>query len=101
MVGFTEALVFEVGPLGVGVSMVNPGPVDTEFFDTRGHAYEGSFPKPVSAKRVAEAVIEAVERDRLEKIIPSPLRPALVFRHLFPPLYRRGTARVLARQLSP
>ena len=25
MVGFTEALAFEVRPLGIGVSMVNPG----------------------------------------------------------------------------
>jgi short-subunit dehydrogenase len=100
MVGFTEALVFEVEPFGVGVSMVNPGPVDTEFFERRGHAYEGSFPKPVSARRVAEAVIEAVEHNRLERLIPSPMRPALVVRHLFPPLYRKGTARVLARQLG-
>jgi len=100
MVGFTEALVFEVEPLGIGVSMVNPGPVDTEFFDRRGHAYEGSYPKPVSTRKVAEAVIDAGEHNRLERIIPSPLRPALVFRHLFPPLYRKGTARVLALQLG-
>src|SRR5947209_13927454 len=44
MVGFTEALAFEVAPQGIGVSMVNPGPVKTDFFDTRGHAYEGSYP---------------------------------------------------------
>jgi short-subunit dehydrogenase len=100
MVGFTEALAFEVGPLGIGVSMVNPGPVETEFFDTRGHAYEGSFPKPVSAERVARAVIEVVEHNGLERVIPASLRPAVAVRHLLPPLYRRGTARVLSRQLQ-
>jgi short-subunit dehydrogenase len=100
MVGFTEALAFEVRPLGIGVSMVNPGPVETEFFKTRGHAYEGSYPKPVSALRVAEAVIEVVEHDGLERIIPRSLRPAVVVRHMLPPLYRRGTARVLSRQLK-
>jgi short-subunit dehydrogenase len=100
MVGFTEALAFEVGPLGIGVSMVNPGPVKTEFFATRGHAYEGSFPKPVSAERVARAVIEVVEHNGLERVIPASLRPAVAVRHVLPPLYRRGTARVLSRQLQ-
>ncbi|TMK87647.1 MAG: SDR family NAD(P)-dependent oxidoreductase, partial [Actinobacteria bacterium] len=56
MVGFTEALAFEVGPLGIGVSMVNPGPVETDFFDTRGHAYEGSYPKPVTATSASSPV---------------------------------------------
>jgi short-subunit dehydrogenase len=100
MVGFTEALAFEVAPQGIGVSMVNPGPVKTDFFDTRGHAYEGSFPKPVSAKRVADSVIEVVESDGLERVIPRALRPAVVFRHMAPPIYRRGTARVMAKQLE-
>jgi len=100
MVGFTESLAFEVGPLGIGVSMVNPGPVQTEFFDTRGHAYEGNYPKPVTAQRVAHSVIEVVESNGLERIIPRSLRPAVVVRHMLPPLYRRGTARVLAGQLG-
>ncbi len=100
MVGFTESLAFEVGPQGIGVSMVNPGPVKTEFFDTRGHAYEGSYPRPVTAQRVASSVIEVVESNGLERIIPRALRPAVVVRHMLPPLYRRGTARVLASQLE-
>jgi 3-oxoacyl-[acyl-carrier protein] reductase len=100
MVGFTESLAFEVGPDGIGVSMVNPGPVQTDFFDTRGHAYEGSYPKPVTAKRVADSVIEVVESDGLERVIPRALRPAVVFRHMAPPIYKRGTARVMAKQLQ-
>jgi short-subunit dehydrogenase len=100
MIGFTEALFFEVRPNGIGVSMVNPGPVKTEFFDTRGHAYEGSYPKPVTARRVADSVIEVVESNGLERVIPRALRPAVVFRHMAPPIYRRGTARVMAKQLE-
>jgi short-subunit dehydrogenase len=100
MVGFTESLAFEVAPHGIGVSMVNPGPVQTEFFDTRGHAYEGSYPRPVPAKRVADSVIEVVESNGLERVIPRALRPAVVFRHMAPPIYRRGTARVMAKQLE-
>jgi len=100
MVGFTEALAFEVAPQGIGVSIVNPGPVETEFFDTRGHAYEGSYPKPVTARRVADSVIEVVESNGLERVIPRALRPAVVFRHMAPPIYRRGTARVMAKQIE-
>src|SRR5438552_3925754 len=74
MVGFTEALAFEVGPKGVGVSMVNPGPVDTEFFERRGHPYARRRPKPVSAERVARAVIDVVEHNRLARIRSAPLR---------------------------
>jgi hypothetical protein len=54
----------------------------------------------VSAERVAGAVIEVVEHDGLERVIPASLRPAVAVRHLLPPLYRRGTARVLSRQLQ-
>src|SRR5437763_14110260 len=99
MVGFTEALAFEVGPRGVGVSMVNPGPVDTEFFERRGHPYARSRPKPVPAERVAAAVIDVVEHNRLERIIPPSLRPALVFKDMLPPLYRFGTTKAVAGYL--
>src|SRR5438105_7062296 len=85
MVGFTEALAFEVRPMDIGVSMVNPGPVDTGFFKTRGHPYARKHPKPVPAERVARAVVDVVERNRLERIIPGSLRPALVFKDMLPP----------------
>jgi len=101
VVGFTEALAFEVAPLGIGVSMVNPGPVDTEFFETRGHPYSQPWPKPVPAERVAEAVLAAVERDRREQVIPSLLRSGLVVKEIAPPFYRMGTARNFARQMGP
>lgn len=92
-VAFTEAIATEVAEVGVGVSMVNPGPVETDFFDARGHAYEGSYPKPVTATAVAEAVMRAVEKDRFEQVVPPSLRPAVVLRHAVPPLLSWGTKR--------
>jgi short-subunit dehydrogenase len=80
--------------------MVNPGPVDTGFFDARGHAYDRSFPKKVPPERIAEAVIRAVEQRRLEQLVPRWLRSALVFRHLAPPLYESGTRRSFKRELE-
>lgn len=86
-VGLAEALSVELSAFGIGVSIVNPGPVDTAFFDARGHSYDRSFPKKVDPERVAEAVVQGVERGRSEQLVPRWLRGALVVRHLAPPLY--------------
>src|SRR6202022_2190408 len=59
-VGLTEAFAVEVAPYGVGVSLVNPGVVATEFGNARGHPYARDRPKPISAESVADAVVAAV-----------------------------------------
>jgi uncharacterized protein len=95
----TEALDVEVRPQGVHVSMVNPGPVQTDFFDARGVPYARKSPKPVPPEAVADAVIKAVDKDRLEQLVPGILRGAVVSRHLFPPLFRWGTARAFRNEV--
>lgn len=94
-VGLAEALEVELAPYGIGVSMVNPGPVATEFFAARGHAYDRRFPRPLSPERVAAAVVEAVEHGQAERFLPRWFRPALVTRVLAPPLYRWGARRAV------
>jgi short-subunit dehydrogenase len=94
-VGLAEALAIELAPHGIGVSVVNPGPVATEFFAARGHAYDRRFPRQVSPERVATAVVDAVEHGQAERFIPRWFRPALVSRVLFPPLYRWGARRAV------
>jgi len=95
----TEALDVEVRPLGVGVSMVNPGPVQTDFFDARGVPYARKSPKPVPPEQVANAVMAAVDKDRLEQMVPRMLHGAVVTRHLVPPLFRWGTARAFRNEV--
>ena len=92
-IGMAEALATEVGRHGIGVSLVDPGPVKTDFFDARGHPYEGDTPKPVTPERVAAAVMRAVDDNRFEQVVPGWLRQAVVLRHLVPPLLRWGTER--------
>jgi short-subunit dehydrogenase len=70
IVGFSQALALELHRAGVGVSLIDPGPVDTGFFDTRGDDYQRRWPRKVPVKRVARAVMEAVERGRLEVFVP-------------------------------
>ena len=99
-VGLTEALAVELEPYGIGVSMVHPGPVATDFGAARGHPYDRERPKPVPAGEVAHAVIRAVERGRHEQYVPASFRPAVAIRHLVPPLYRWGTRRSFSRELA-
>jgi short-subunit dehydrogenase len=74
---------------GVGVSVVVPGVVDTPFFGRRGKPYDRQRPKPVTADKVAGALVAAIVRDRAEVFVPAWLRlparlhglaPGLVYR---------------------
>jgi NAD(P)-dependent dehydrogenase (short-subunit alcohol dehydrogenase family) len=56
---------------GVTVSTVAPGAVDTGFFDTRGTPYDRGFPRPIPARRVADAVVEAIATGRERRVEPG------------------------------
>jgi 3-oxoacyl-[acyl-carrier protein] reductase len=99
-VGLTEALVVELEPYGIGVSLVNPGPVTTDFGAARGHPYDRDRPKPVPASDVADAVIRAVEGGKHELYVPGWFRQAVVTRHLLPPLFRKGSAQSFKAELA-
>jgi len=99
-VGLTESLVVELEPYGIGVSVVNPGPVATHFGEARGHPYDRPRPKPVPAEQVAAAVIKAVEGNRHEQYVPGSFRPAVVIRHLIPPIFRFGSKKSFTRELA-
>jgi short-subunit dehydrogenase len=99
-VGLTEALAVEVAPYGVGVSLVNPGPVDSDFGNARGHPYDRARPKAVPPEDVAAAVIDAIEQDKHEVYVPRWFRPAVVLRHLVPPMFRMGTTRSFRDELA-
>jgi len=99
-VGLTEALVVELEPYGIGVSMIQPGPVATSFGEARGHPYDRARPKPVAPEQVARAVLRAVEGDRHETYVPAAFRPAVVTRHLLPPVFRWGSKRSFTKELA-
>jgi short-subunit dehydrogenase len=56
------------------VSVVVPGVVDTPFFGRRGTPYDRTTPKPVTADKVAAALVHAVVHDRAEVFVPAWLR---------------------------
>lgn len=91
MAAFNDSLAMEVHAKGIGVSLVNPGPVATDFFDARGTPYMRKFPKAVSPDKVADAVMAAVEHNRAEQFVPAWLRIPVALKVLVPSLYARGT----------
>ena len=99
-VGLGEALSVELSAHNVAVSIINPGVVDTSFFEARGHPYARTFPRLLSAEHVADALVGAVERDRLETFVPRWFAAAVAIRHLAPRLYEWGTRRSFRAELS-
>ncbi|NKQ53746.1 SDR family NAD(P)-dependent oxidoreductase [Amycolatopsis sp. K13G38] len=85
---FAESLRFESAGTGLRVGVVVPGVVDTEFFARRGRPYERGTPRPISAGRVAEAIVHAIERDRADVYIPRWLRLPILVRGVVPGVYR-------------
>ena len=90
---FAESLRAELAGTGIGVTVVVPGVVDTEFFAARGRPYERKSPRPVPAARVALATVRAIEGDHAEVFVPAWLRVAPVVRALAPRTFRALTAR--------
>ncbi|MEU4009097.1 SDR family oxidoreductase [Streptomyces pseudogriseolus] len=89
---FADALRFELRGMGVGVSLVVPGVVDTPFFERRGTPYARTRPRPVPPERVADAVWRAVVRGRDEVHVPRWLGVPARVRGAAPGLYRRLAA---------
>jgi short-subunit dehydrogenase len=85
---FSESLRQECRGSGVGVTLVVPGVVDTAFFGRRGEPYARAWPRPIPPRRVAEALVRAVERGRPEVIVPAWLGVASRIRGGAPELYR-------------
>jgi uncharacterized protein len=73
----------------IGVTTLIPGVVDTPFFVRRGKAYDRARPRPVSADRVAAALVHAVQHDKPEVFVPGWLRFPARLQGAFPVLVHR------------
>jgi uncharacterized protein len=81
---FGDSLRLAVAGSGVGVSVVVPGVVDTPFFVRRGRPYDRGRPRPVSAERAAQVLLDAVVPGRGEVVGPGGLRFPARLRGAFP-----------------
>jgi short-subunit dehydrogenase len=92
VVGLTESLRLEYRGSGVGFSVVQPAQVDTAMVD--GQARPRALPV-VSADQVAEAVVDAVRRDRFEVWVPASQAVSAKLGQLLPRRAREALLRAL------
>jgi hypothetical protein len=91
LAGLSESLGYELAGTGVGVTLVNPGIVETPFFD---HDSFAAFPAAARARaippeRVAAAIVRAVRRGTAEITVPRHFALGTVLKTLAPGLFRR------------
>jgi uncharacterized protein len=87
--GWSESLYHELKPLGIHVSIVCPGPVDTDF-STR---FRNSPPKSppnlvIPVESVARAVMKVIETKRFEVVVPRWLALLFSFKRHMPECFR-------------
>jgi short-subunit dehydrogenase len=92
---FSRSVAGELGPRGIRIHAVNPGPVPTDAFpQTRTLANPVTRHAVVSPERVARAVLRAIDHDRREIFVPWPLRAAAALQGLAPGTMSRLAARL-------
>jgi len=101
MLGFSEGLKHELKGTGVGITVVSPIMVRTNFFD---HPSFKKMPKysslSLSDKTVTKAILRAANSPRLEIIVPSVVRGAVWMKNTFPYLINPILGMAFKKQLN-
>ncbi len=87
--GWSESLYYELKPLGINVTVICPGPVQTDF----DREFRDTVPKSpperiVSAAAVCREVIEAIEKNKFEVVMPRWLWLIEALKRHAPSLFR-------------
>ena len=85
MLGFSEGLKHELKGTGVGITVVSPIMVRTDFFDHPSFEKMPKYsPTSLSSRTVAKTILRAANSPRLEIIVPSVVRGAVWMKNTFP-----------------
>ena len=101
MLGFSEGLKHELKGTGVGITVVSPIMVRTNFFDHSSFKKMPKYsPTSLSAETVANAILKASNSPRLEIIVPSVVRIAVWMKNTFPYLINPILGSAFKKQLN-
>lgn len=87
VIGFSNALRLELKPLNIKVTTVNPGPVDTPFFDAfdpDGEYVESIKPLVLTSEKVAKKTVRAIGTNKREINMPLLLEIGARFYNMSP-----------------
>ena len=86
MLGFSESLSYELKNTNVGITVVSPIAVKTNFFDNE--SFKGKMPHKLGyvleSKTVSKAILKAAYSKRIEIVVPFFVRSAVWLKHTFP-----------------
>ena len=102
MVGFTEALYYEVVDKGIRVVSVCPPAIDTPFFDNAGYHDFRETHKQLSllpAKQVAQEILNSIHGKKREVIISNRAKVINTI-HAISPELMEGITKVLTGKLA-
>ncbi len=101
MLGFSEGLKHELKGTGVGITVVSPIMVRTDFFDHPSFKKMPKYlPLSLSDKTVTKAILRAANSPRLEIIVPSVVRGAVWLKNTFPYLINPILGITFKKQLN-
>ena len=101
MLGFSEGLKHELKNSGVGITVVSPIMVRTNFFEHPSFEKMPKFsPTSLSSKTVAKAILKAANSPRLEIIVPSVVRGAVWLKNTFPYFINPILGKAFKKQLD-
>ena len=101
MLGFSEGLKHELKNSGVGITVVSPIMVRTNFFEHPSFEKMPKFsPTSLSSKTVAKTILKAANSPRLEIIVPSLVRSAVWIKTTFPYFINPILGRAFKKQLD-